>query len=63
MSSMTASVAGPAWTMLMSTRGGSSAPTQSSVVSQPAIGPSEPCSSMNLVVRLAVRLWTAIGMS
>ena len=56
MSSITASVAAPAWTMLISTRGGVSASTQSLTDSYPLSGPSEPCSSMNRSVRLAVRL-------
>ena len=60
---MTASVAGPAWTRLISTRGVASAPTHSSVDAKPSMGPSEPCSSTNLVMRLVVRLWTAMGMS
>src|ERR1700761_387609 len=49
--------------MLISTRGRASDLTQSSVDSWPLIGPSEPCSSMNRCMRLAVRLWTATGMS
>ena len=61
MSSITASVAGPAWTMLISTRGVSSARTQSSVDANPSIGPSEPCSSTKVVMRLVVRLCTATG--
>src|SRR5579875_2073336 len=61
-SSITASVAGPAWTIDMSTRGRASAPTHSCTVSRPLIGPSEPCSSTKRVMRLAVRLWTTTGM-
>ena len=43
--------------------GRASAPTQSSTTAWPVIGPSEPCSSTNLVIRLVVRLCTATGMS
>ena len=62
-SSITASTAGPALTMVMIVRGRSSAWTNSSVVPVPVIGPSEPCSDMNCSVLDAVRLCTAIGMS
>src|SRR5215207_1388321 len=62
-SSITASTAGPALTMVMIVRGRSSACTNSSVVPVPVIGPSEPCSAMNCSVLDAVRLCTAIGMS
>src|SRR4051794_3409354 len=62
-SSITASTAGPAFTMVMIVRGRSSACTNSSVVPLDVIGPSEPCSAMNCSVLDAVRLCTAIGMS
>ena len=62
-SSITASTGSPALTMLIRTRGRSSAPTHSSTVACPVIGPSSPCASMNASVLAAVRLWTAIGMS
>src|SRR6478735_6407435 len=62
-SSITASTAGPALTMVMIVRGRSSACTNSSVVPVPVIGPSEPCSAMNWSVLDCVRLCTAIGMS
>src|SRR3954470_3460981 len=62
-SSITASTAGPALTMVMIVRGRSSACTNSCVVPVPVIGPSEPCSAMNCSVLDAVRLCTAIGMS
>src|SRR3954451_150659 len=62
-SSITASTAGPALTMVMIVRGRSSDWTNSSVVPVPVIGPSEPCSAMNCSVLDAVRLCTAIGMS
>src|SRR5215203_982231 len=62
-SSITASTAGPALTIVMIVRGRSSACTNSSVVPVPVSGPSEPCSAMNWSVLDAVRLCTAIGMS
>ena len=62
-SSITASTAGPALTMVMIVRGRSSAWTNSSVVPVPVIGPSEPWSAMNCSVLDCVRLCTAIGMS
>src|SRR5215212_10745945 len=62
-SSITASTAGPALTMVMIVRGRSSACTNSSVEPLEVIGPSDPCSAMNCSVLDAVRLCTAIGMS
>ena len=58
---ITPSTGAPALTMTMMRRGRSSAPTNSSSVSEPVNSPSELNSSMKSRVLAAVRLWTAIG--
>ena len=49
--------------MAMIVRGRSSAATNSSTPPAAVIGPSDPCSAMNVSVRAVVRLCTTIGIS
>src|SRR5687767_8979816 len=57
-SSMTASVGGPAWTMIMIRRGLSRAATNSSVVVVRTKSPSPPCAASSASVRAWLRLCT-----
>ena len=58
---MTASVAGPAWTMMMATRGARRDATKSSRVEEGTKSASPPCSLMSFSVRAWVRLKTAVA--
>ena len=58
---MTASVEGPAWTIMMATRGVRSDATKSSSVEAGTKVASSPCSAMSLSVRAGVRLKTAVA--
>ena len=56
---MTSSVAAPAWTMMMATRGVRREATKSFRSAAGTKSPSEPCRSMSLSVWASVRLKTA----
>ena len=59
--SMTASVEGPAWTIMMATRGARRDATKSSSVDAGTKVASSPCSAMSFSVRAGVLLKTAVA--